>query len=89
MYPVGIIPQILGTPSFDHKKFFYFISLFLFYVGLSRAEHCRRGSDVVCSAAVIPFTMVSIPGIKKNHVHFDGFVDSVSKLCFKLDTLYH
>jgi len=34
-------------------------------VRLSRAEHCRRGSDVVCSAAVIAFIMVIIPGIKK------------------------
>lgn len=62
---------------------------------LSRAEHCKKGSDIVCSAAVIPFTMVSIRGIKKScviqfvNVHFERFVDSLSKFCFKLDTVYH
>lgn len=65
LYPDGIVPQIFCTPSFGHKKFFFnFSSLFLLYVRLSRAEPCRRGSDI-CSAAVIPFTVVSSPAIKK------------------------
>lgn len=65
--------------------------VFLIY---SRAEHCRRGSDIVCSAAVVPFTVVSSPGIKFRiiqfvNVQFEGFVNSLSKFCFKLDAVYH
>jgi len=31
-YPVGIIPQILGSPLFGHKKFFFILFLYFYFM---------------------------------------------------------